>query len=261
MGSPSVSTVLEGQTQKSLTVADFIDSGDRETEIRQLVEVVEKAADLNSGGKVFIGTSSAIITSPEENLSVLEPVIIQFAFARGVSVFISNYFERITVVSDEIKKIQRLSKEFDRNPRSVSDSQTALSKISAECVLMAEISQFLKNSLINAIEEYTAFVDFTSDAQMELAQHLGTKLSLNSSLKRVDDIFHLITGLKYDVNNLRDQISVIQEKRLQQIFRSIKETGQIQKRMSKSAERQDCHLDRISYRNFKYLKTYDSQSF
>jgi hypothetical protein len=216
---------------------DFLDSGSKETELRQILEFVEKTYDFPNGDKIFIGTNASILCS--KNYQDLEPVLVQFGFCRSINVFINNYFERIFGITDEIRKAKAMSKEFSRDPRSVGECQEALAKITADCVLMGELSNSIKSAISDALKEYDASKKQYNERQLEFSEVLDVEEKLHANYERTEDIFKLIQGLENEVKNLESQISVIQEKRLQQIFRSIKETGQIQRRTQKANERQD----------------------
>ncbi|MBN2155779.1 MAG: hypothetical protein JW776_07030 [Candidatus Lokiarchaeota archaeon] len=229
--------ILGESMEPNLTAEEYLDKREKESELRQILDYIEKAKDLKNGDKVFIGTAGAILIS--KDLSYYEPILVQFAFARSVSVFISNYFNLFFSVSDEIKEVKEMTNNFHTDPRAVGKAQETLAAVTAECVLMSELSSFIKNSIKDAFDEYNVHKKHFNEDLSQFSDILEIRETLQSNWERADDIADLIKGLENEVTNLQNQISVIQEKRLQQIFRGIKDTAQIQRRMFKSAERQE----------------------
>ncbi|MHA1896792.1 MAG: hypothetical protein ACTSU2_05275 [Promethearchaeota archaeon] len=229
--------VLADEMYPQKDIDAYIDHERKENELKQILEYIEKHKQFKNGDKIFVGTSGTIIVS--KNIKEVEPILVQFAFCRAIDVFINNYFIKMFGINDAIKNVKAMTPQFGKDPNSISKFQDMLTKISAECVLMTELSKYIQNSIKDALLEFNEFKSSFSERQKEYAEFLEIEKRLHSNYSRIDDIQHLIKGLENDMNNLKNQISVIQEKRLQQIFRGIKETGQIQRRMNRINQRQE----------------------
>lgn len=229
--------IISQEIQPYNDLTSYLDGERKENEIKQIIEYIENYKEFNNGDKIIIGTQGTIITS--KNIKEIEPVIVQFAFARAITVFLNNYFSKIFSIIDEMKQINAMSEQFGIDPRSFTECQDKMTDIAAQCTLMIELCGYLKNSLIDAMYESDQFKTIYTDRQAEIAQFLDIENILHSNSSRLTDIINLIHGLENDMSNLKSQINVIQEKRLQQIFKGIKDTAQIQRRMFRSNERQE----------------------
>jgi WD repeat-containing protein 35 len=220
-----------------LNPPEYLESGHLEAEIKQVLEYAEGMFTLSNQTKIFIGSTATIVSGGQ--IRELEPVLAHFAFIRGVNLFIINFFKKIHIISRNIKEVQQLTNEFIRDPRTISQAQVQLAKINAECILMNEISHYMKDALQDGQKELIETQVEYTPIQKELTNKMDLEHHFISITERVDDLEKLVNQLLNDAKNGQNQIAVIQEKRLQQIFRSIKQTGQIQRRTQKISERQE----------------------
>ncbi len=222
-------------------IKEYLDGEANENELKQVLEYVDKTLEWDDGTQVFIGTHGLILCT--DNHKEYELIVAEFGFLKAIDIFLSNFFSRVWSLEDDIKEIHRKAiEDFERDPRSVGIAQTQLSSLTQDCILLEETREHIEGALIDTIHEFKLMSQDFDEKQKRLVQFLQIESYVNSILARVRDTRKLVEGLNNDVQGLRDQVNVINEKRLQGIFNQLKDSTTIQMRMTRAAERQDSKM-------------------
>jgi hypothetical protein len=234
-------SIIAKKMEPDRPMGDYFDGEDNENEIKQILEYVDKSMEWDDGTKLFVGTHGLIMLSEEHE--EYDMLVANFGFLKSVEIFLSNYFSRVWSLEDDIKEIRRKATEdFESDPRSVGLAQTKLSELSQNCILLEETREHMESALIDNLRELHLIYQDLNEKQKKLADFLELELSLKGLLARIRDTKKMVVGLNNDVEGLRDQVNVINEKRLQSIFHQLKDSSSIQMRMTRAAERQDSKM-------------------
>ncbi len=222
-------------------IKEYLDGEENENELKQVLEYVDKTAQWDDGTQIFVGTHGLILCT--ENFKEYEIIVAEFGFLKAIDIFLSNFFSRVWSLEDEIKEIHRKAiEDFERDPRSVGIAQTQLSSLTQDCILLEETREHIEGALVDTIHEFKLMSGNFDDKQKRLVEFLQIESYVSSILARVRDTKKLVDGLNNDVQGLRDQVNVINEKRLQGIFNQLKDSTTIQMRMTRAAERQESKM-------------------
>lgn len=228
----------EGISPDLPVLEDYLDSGDLENEVKQILEYVNFVEKLPDGGKLFVGTHGLVLVSP--HFREYELIFSHYLFLKSIEIFLSNYFSRIWSASDNLKVVKRvITEDIHKDPRASAQVQTDISLASTQCVLLEETLQYLEESLTQSRVEWLILAEQFNANQRRVVEKLAINSYLISSLNRVRDTRKIIRGLMNEIQGLRDQVNVINEKRLQSIFTQLKAGTAIQHKTQIAAERQE----------------------
>ncbi len=222
-------------------IAEYLDGEENENELKQVLEYVDKTAEWDDGTQIFVGTHGLILCTVDHK--EYELILANFGFLKAIDIFLSNFFSRVWSLEDDIKEIHRKAiQDFERDPRSVGIAQTQLSGLTQDCILLEETRVHIENALVDTIHEFRLMSQNLDAKQKRLTDFLQIDSYVKAILARVQDTRKLVEGLNNDVQGLRDQVNVINEKRLQGIFNQLKDSTNVQMRMTRAAERQDSKM-------------------
>ncbi len=220
---------------------NYIDSGPYENEIKQILEWIDSSLDLPNDGILLVGGHGLILV--DKNYEQYEILVTEYCFLRSVQIFLTNFFSRIYSIDDDLREIRNiLQKQISRDPRSIAQVQANISRASYQCVLLEEIRNYIKNSLSRNYESWMILQQQFSTAQKDLSKILNLSEFFQATFARIQDTTNIIQGINNEIQGLRDQISVVSEKRLQSIFTQIKASTNVQLKTQKAAERQDSKM-------------------
>jgi hypothetical protein len=233
--------LLGKDIKPNMPAKEYLDDEDKENEIKQVLEYIDRVKDLPDGSKLFIGTHGLIFIS--NKIDQYDAIIANFGFLKAIDIFLANLLARVFSLEDEAKEIrQQILHEIEKDPRSVGFVQSKLSELNVTAILFEETRERIETSLQDCIQEYKVESKNWNEYQRKLAQELKIGELLQGALARMRDTKKLVEGLYHDVQGLRDHVNVINEKRLQSIFKQLKEDAVIQNRMVKAAERSDSKM-------------------
>ncbi|MBN2154289.1 MAG: hypothetical protein JW839_22735, partial [Candidatus Lokiarchaeota archaeon] len=235
-------SVITKRIDPIMPIEDLMDGEANENELKQIIEYVDKFKEWDDGTRIFVGTHGLILNTDDH--AHYEVIIANYSYLKSIDVFLANFFSRVWSLQDDIKEIHRKTiEDFDKDPRSVGIAQTELSGLSQNCTLLEETRIHIRESLIQNLREFLALTTSLTEKQKRLVEFLGIEEYTKDILARISDAKKVVAGLNNDVQGLRDQVNVVNEKRLQNIFRQLKDSTAVQMRQAKASERQDSKMN------------------
>nr|MDO8110346.1 hypothetical protein [Candidatus Sigynarchaeota archaeon] len=235
-------SIIVKNIKPDIPTSELLDGEDNENELKQILEYVDKVKDWEDGTRIFVGTHGLLFQTAD--YAQYETIISYFSYLKSIDIFLANYFSRVWSLEDNIKEIHRkIIEDFDKDPRSVGIAQSELSELSQDCTLLEETRVHIEHSLGDNLRELEAIQRSFNDKQKRLAEFLEIVQYTKMIMGRIRDTRQVVAGLNNDVQGLRDQVNVVNEKRLQSIFRQLKDSASIQMRQAKASERQDSKMN------------------
>ncbi len=235
-------SIIAKKLDPQLSLDELLDGEAHENELKQIIEYVDKAKEWEDGTRALVGTHGLLLCTDDHKQ--YETIIANFAYLKSIDIFLANFLSRVWSLEDNIKEIHRKTiEDFDKDPRSVGIAQTELSELSQNCTLLEETRIHIEKSLVENLREFQILDKRLNEKQKRLADFLGIEEYTKNILGRIRDTQQVVAGLNNDVQGLRDQVNVVNEKRLQNIFRQLKDSTAIQMRQAKASERQDSKMN------------------
>ncbi|MEX2683236.1 MAG: hypothetical protein Q6373_016800 [Candidatus Sigynarchaeota archaeon] len=235
-------SIIAKNIDPKLSMEALLDGEDNENELKQILEYVDKVKEWDDGTRVLVGTHGLLLCA--DDYKPYEVLIAEYSYLKSIDIFLANFFSRAWSLEDSIKEIHRKTiEDFDKDPRSVGIAQSELSELSQDCILLEETRVHIERSLDENLREFQALSKTLDDKQRRLADFLGIEDYTKNIIGRIRDTRQVVAGLNNDVQGLRDQVNVVNEKRLQNIFRQLKDSSAIQMRQAKASERQDSKMN------------------
>nr|MDO8085702.1 hypothetical protein [Candidatus Sigynarchaeum springense] len=235
-------SVMAKKIDPQLPLEKLLDGENNENELKQILEYVDKVKEWEDGTRVLVGTHGLLLCA--DDYKPYEVIVAEFAYLKSIDIFLANFFSRAWSLEDNIKEIHRKTiEDFDKDPRSVGIAQSELSELSQDCILLEETRVHIDKSLDENLREFQALSKTLNEKQKRLADFLGIEDYTKNIIGRIRDTQQVVAGLNNDVRGLRDQVNVVNEKRLQNIFRQLKDSSAIQMRQAKASERQDAKMN------------------
>ncbi|HMF31472.1 MAG TPA: hypothetical protein VKK79_08665, partial [Candidatus Lokiarchaeia archaeon] len=229
--------VLATQINPQKPAAEYLDSGPYENELMQVLDYSDFSVDLPDGGILHAGGHGLVLIA--QDLNQYELLLTEYSFLRSIQIFFSNFFARIYSIEDDLRDIRRvLTSEISKDPRSISSVQERISKASFHCVLLKEVLGYLEDSLKENHENWHTYETTFTPHQQDLAELLQIPRTIHHNVDRLRDTQDIISGVNNEIQGLRDQVTVVSEKRLSSIFTQIKAGTAIQLKTQRAAERQ-----------------------
>lgn len=223
------------------TMDKYLDSGPYENELKQILEYVGLFRILPDGSKVFIGTHGLLFVSP--NYRDYENIVAEYVFMKSVHIFLSNFFSRIWILEEQIKNIRSIFKrDINKDPTSSARVQSELTDASYNCILLEETLGFLQESIDDFKKNWKIVCRDGDDNCRVLSDHLQIRSVLDSCDTRIKDAAKITAGVTHEINGLREQIDVFNEKRLQSIFQQLKAANTVQAKTQRIAEHQNSKM-------------------
>ena len=228
-------------TPEFKTPGQYFDSGKYENEMKQVVEYITGSRLLPDGSKVFIGSHGLLLISPK--FEKYEMMISQYVWLKSIQIFLSNFFSRIWILEDRLKKVRNIFRnEMYKDPNSSAKVQAEITDASYNCILLKETLGFLKEAIHEFIDHWNQIEGALDEQNTLLADILGIKQFSEGVHTRIDDAGKIIEGVSHEIDGLRDQINVFNERKLHSIFQQIKTGNQVQLKTQRAAEHQEGKL-------------------
>ncbi|MHA1369165.1 MAG: hypothetical protein ACTSRA_05575 [Promethearchaeota archaeon] len=131
---------------------------------------------------------------------------------------------------------------MNKDQASSAKVQSKLTDASYNCTLLKETLGFLQESIVKIKDSWEKFYQICDDNSLELIAQLKINTFINCNNARIQDAQKVIEGVLYEIDGLRDQIDVFNEKRLQSIFQQLKMGTYVQLKTHRAAEHQNSKM-------------------
>lgn len=188
------------------TAEEFLDRGENENEIKQVIGDTQASFQLSPDDEVFIlGKNGMILCS--KDVERFEPQIVAYLSLMTRNMFMRSLFQRTFILADTLKYIRELIEHFEADPNSVTTIRNLISEASGDIILLSEVQSYLAESL----EEVEIPEPCDDKASKRLEKILHIESTQKRMVRRVNDMYKNIEGARGEVASLRSMADVVTE--------------------------------------------------
>jgi hypothetical protein len=216
---------------------DYIDKGDHENELKQVLGDIHAAHDLSDDDIVIMGRTGILFGGPEvkENTSM----ICAYVSLLTRELFIGSFFVRTFVLDDSLKTIRILIMTYQTDPNNVQRIRDRLNDASRDIILLQEVLEYLKESL----EELQVPPMVKNSVGKRLFKVLDVPQMKNDIMMRCMDLVKLIHGARNTLLTLQRMSDVINTKQLEDVFKNVQSNTKYLVDASAANERSSASLE------------------
>jgi hypothetical protein len=109
-------------------------------------------------------------------------------------------------------------------------------------VLLKEVLDFLQASMTDFKDQLKQILSHLDDDGKVLIDTLRIQDNVESTISRINDAEKVLNGVSNDINGIREQVHVFNEKRLQSIFQQLKAGTSVQIKTQRATEHSDSKM-------------------
>jgi hypothetical protein len=191
----------------------YMDKEDKENELKQVVGDTLAAFDIGSDGVLILGTAGMLYSlgrSGAPHRLEIERILTLHLRLSALSVFVRNFFTRTFALDAEIKTIQEMIANFDKDPTYMIKIRTRLTQAGETITSLEEVRGYMHEM----ITELRVPLSPDSTVPAMLFDRLRIAHSHATIKLRIEDLQKNVEAAASSVEGLRKQCAVISEKQL-----------------------------------------------
>mmetsp|Transcript_29198 Transcript_29198/g.75160 ORF Transcript_29198/g.75160 Transcript_29198/m.75160 type:complete len:696 (-) Transcript_29198:28-2115(-) len=207
--------VIAESIEPKLPADEYLDRGDYENELKQILGDIWEAHNLGRDDVLIIGREGLMLAGPSSKRH--EKLLLQYCSILLREMFIRNFFTRTFILDDSLKKIRSLIQQYEKDPNNISKIRDMLNSASRDIILLKEVLSYLEESL-----ETMSPPEVPKDEAGTLLFEVLNIEQLKADVDlRVRDLTKLIDGAQHEMMNLSQVTEVINTKQLEDVFKNV----------------------------------------
>ncbi|DBA00171.1 TPA: hypothetical protein N0F65_007796 [Lagenidium giganteum] len=209
------SLIIAKEITPKLPVREYLDRGEKENELKQVLGEIHSVYDLSDDDKILIGREGMLLVGP--NSSQHEPLIVAHLALLSRELFIRFFFKRTFILDDNLNRARTYMKNFEENPEALDAMRKRISQCSHDLILLEEILELLRESM-RALEIPNCPTD---PGGMLLYEKLQLKKTLTDLEIRCKDLAKLLRGFRAKLKQVHSQNGNTSKTILERVVQSI----------------------------------------
>ncbi|KAJ0394284.1 hypothetical protein ATCC90586_000740 [Pythium insidiosum] len=185
--------------QPALPVSAYMDRGERENELKQILGEIHSAYDLTEQDKIIIGRDGMLLLGP--NAHEHEPLIVAHLALLSRELFIRFFFKRTFVLDNQLSMARTYMHSFEKNPEALGAMRKRIDRCSRDLILLEEILELLRDSL-HSFQLPRCPTDPTGRLLFEQLELKKTHVDLEIRCK---DLAKLLRGFRAKIKQVQSQ--------------------------------------------------------
>ncbi|CCI44978.1 unnamed protein product [Albugo candida] len=199
-----------------LPAHQYLDKGDLENELRQVLGEIFAGYDISSDDVLFLGRNGGLFCGP--NANKYESIITTYMGLHSRDIFIRYYFLRTFKLGDTLKVLKEaIEQSHDTN--TMTSAKVSLSDAAGAIILLIECLQFLCESLQNLKIPPEPKIQ----AGKTLYHHLSLEELKDNILIRCTDAIKLNDKLRTELDNLQSRYESVTRGQLVSVSKQIQQ--------------------------------------
>jgi hypothetical protein len=139
------SLITANEIYPKLPVREYLDRGERENELKQVLGEIHSAYDLSDDDKIIIGREGMLLLGPTAHLH--ETLIVAHLALLSRELFVRFFFKRTFILDDMLNQARTYLKSFEENPEALAAMRRKVNRCSHDLILLEEILELLRDSM------------------------------------------------------------------------------------------------------------------
>lgn len=229
--------ILAEQIKPKLEADDYMDKGEYENELKQVLGDIRAVHDLGPDDVIMMGRDGILLAGP--HVLKFEKQWVAYLGLLCREIFIRNFFVRTFVLDDTLKQIRVLIMTYLKDPNNVPLMREKLNVASRDIILLQEVLAYLKESL----EEMEVPPLPERDRGRRMYKVLGVPLMRTDIMMRCTDLVKLLHGAHHQLFTLQQMTESINSKQLEDVFKNVETNTKFLVDASAAAERASASLE------------------
>jgi hypothetical protein len=197
-----VNLVIANEISPHLSASEYLDRGDYENELRQIIGDTKAAYDISENDTIVFGANGMLVCGPHARL--YEPLLCAYLQFVTVDVFLQNFFSRIWILNDDLATTNALIDSAKVHPTALDHARKNIGKLSREIILLDEIVAYV----LEALE----IMELPPEPPEQTGRCLYNRLELKGMRtllgRRTNDVKKNLVGAQRFLDVLRDRAKV-----------------------------------------------------
>eukprot|EP00948_MAST-09A_sp_MAST-9A-sp1_P004048 g4048.t1 len=208
--------LLAQDLKPHLKASEYMNRGDRENELKQVLGDFEKAVDIGHEGDILLLGRQGILFAGKNSLKH-EYLLLSYLSLITKEMFIRNFFTRTFMLDDDINKLRKLIANYIKDPTNIKVIGERLSSANREIILLQETLGYLADSM-EAYKVPPCPIDGSGKA---LYKELNLDKRQGDLQVRIHDLKKLIAGANSKLAILQQQSNTVNTKQLESVCTNI----------------------------------------
>ena len=205
------SLIIANEITPHLTAEEYMDKGEYENELKQVVGETRAAFDISEHDTLIFGAHGMLLAGP--NSRHHEPLLCAYLQFESLDVFVRNYFNRMFIVQDVMNKTKSIIDKAHENPQAILTIRSRMALISRDIIQMEEILGYMTESL--------SIMEVPPEPAEQAGRALYERLQLaklrGQLERRVTDLVKNMQGSRNQMEFLLGLTNVVSEQKMFQV--------------------------------------------
>ncbi len=220
--------VIANEINPHLTADEYMDKGEFENEIKQIIGDTKAAYDISEKDTLIFGAHGLLVCGPHARSH--EPLLCAYMQFVTLDIFLQNYYSRMWLFKEDMETTDEIIDSIPSDPNSLSYARDRLFALSKEMICLEEILGYV----IEALQ----IMDVPPEPQEQTGRSLYQRLELMSMrsqlIRRSNDLKKIVDGSKRFLSILQQRISTVADDKLAEMNEKLKQSNQSLDRMNAS---------------------------
>ena len=119
--------IIANEITPHLTAEEYMDKGEYENELKQVLGDTRAAYDISEHDTLIFGSNGLLVAGP--NSRHHEPLLCSYLEFQSLDIFVRNFFNRIFIVVDAMKKVRQKIDTSEEDPHSMKKIRAGMRKV------------------------------------------------------------------------------------------------------------------------------------
>ena len=202
------SLIIANEITPHLTAEEYMDKGEYENELKQVVGETRAAFDISEHDTLIFGAHGMLLAGP--NSRHHEPLLCAYLQFESLDVFVRNYFNRMFIVQDVMNKTKIIIDKAHEDPQAILTIRSRMAVISRDIIQMEEILGYMTESL--------SIMEVPPEPPEQAGRALYERLQLaklrGQLERRVTDLVKNMSGSRNQMDFLLGLTNVVSEQKM-----------------------------------------------
>ena len=145
MNRNKVNIFIAEKITPKLRALRYLDGDALEAELKQVIGDTQHAFDITENDVVIFGNAGVLFAGPE--CIRHETLLLAYLALKSREDFVTNFFNRLFVIAEQMAEQQRLIHSYYEDPTSVNTIRANLGQINEDCIMLEEVMRNLQASV------------------------------------------------------------------------------------------------------------------
>ena len=211
--------VIANEINPHMTADEFMDKGEFENEIKQIIGDTKAAYDISEKDTLIFGSHGLLVCGPHARAH--EPLLCAYMQFVTLDIFLQNYYSRIWILKEDMETTDEIIDSITTDPNSLPYARDRVFALSKEMIGLEEILGYV----IEALQIMEVPPEPQEQSGRSLYQRLEIMSMRSQLIRRSDDLKKVIDGSRKFLIILQQRISTVADDKLSALNEKLKQSN------------------------------------